>query len=73
MSALKKMVMRLDRRNKRTSRGYITYTPELIQILGEVSKRVSVSIVENERHSYANSNEIDIEIKLSLTLERDLL
>lgn len=70
-SALARMVERLDRRNKRTSAGYVTGRDELIAILGEVSSLVSVSIVEKELpYSEAYKN-VAVEIKLSLTLERE--
>lgn len=72
--ALKRMVAKLDARNKRTSRGYVTSRDELIAILKEVSKNVSVSIIEEERQPfYAQHKEISVNIKLGLTLERDLL
>jgi len=73
MSALKRMVARLDGRNKRTSAGFVTTTAELAKILPELSKLVSVSVIEKERYPYPVANEIDIEIKFSLTLERDKL
>lgn len=72
-TALTKMVNRLDSRNKRTSSGYVTNRDELIAILGEVSKLVSVSIVEEERPYAVQHKEISVIIKLGLTLERDLL
>lgn len=72
--ALRKMVRKLDSRNKRTSRGYVTKRDELIAILGEVSRLVSVSIVEVEQTTYAlGAKQITVEINLGLTLERDLL
>lgn len=73
MSALKKMVEKLDRRNKHTSAGYVTKTPELIEILSEISKNVSVSIVEEERPYSVQNKEISVIIKVGFTLERDLL
>jgi len=72
-SALRKMVKKLDGRNKRTSQGYVTNRDELIAILSEVSKLVSVSIVEEERPYSVQHKEISVTIKLGLTLERDLL
>lgn len=71
--ALAKMVKRLDSRNKRTSRGYVTSRDELVKILKEVSSHVSVSIVEEERPYSVQHKEISVTIKLGLTLERDLL
>lgn len=73
-SALKKMVRKLDTRNKRNSRGYVTQRDELIAILGEVSRLVSVSVVEVEQPTYAlGDKQITVNIELSLTLERELL
>lgn len=71
--ALKKMVAKLDARNMRTSRGYVTKRDELIAILSEVSRLVPVSIVEEERPYSVQHKEISVTIKLGLTLERDLL
>lgn len=72
-TALQAMVRKLDARNKRTSQGYVTNRDELISILKEVSKLVSVSIVEEERPYSVQHKEISVTIKLGLTLERDLL
>lgn len=72
-SALTKMVRKLDARNKRTSRGYVTNRDELIAILSEVSRLVSVSIVEKELPYAVANKQVAVEIKLSLTLERDSL
>ncbi len=73
VSALTKMVRKLDSRNKRTSRGYVTNRDELIAILSEVSRLVSVSIVEEERPYSVQHKEISVTITLGLTLERELL
>lgn len=72
-TALAAMVRKLDKRDKRTSRGYVTQRDELIAILQEVSKRVSVSIIEDELPYAQGHKEISVTIKLGLTLERDLL
>jgi hypothetical protein len=72
-SALAAMVRKLDKRNKRTSRGYVTNRDELISILSEVSRLVPVSIVEEERPYSVQHKEISVTIKLGLTLERELL
>lgn len=72
-TALQEMVRKLDKRDKRTSQGYVTKRDELIAILSEVSKLVSVSIVEEERPYSVQHKEISVKIKLGLTLERDLL
>ena len=72
-TALQKMVKKLDARDKRHSQGYVTNRDELIAILSEVSKLVSVSIVEEERPYSVQHKEISVTIKLGLTLERDLL
>lgn len=71
--ALKRMVAKLDARDKRNSRGYVTKRDELIDILSEVSKLVSVVIIEEERPYSVQHKEISVQIKLGLTLERDLL
>jgi hypothetical protein len=73
VSALKKMVRKLDARNKYRSAGYVTGRDELINILKEVSPLVSVSIIEKELPYAVAHTDIAIEIKLSLTLERDKL
>lgn len=70
-SALARMVERLDRRNKRTSAGYVTGRDELIAILSEMSSLVSVSIVEKELPYSESHKNVAVEIKLSLTLERE--
>lgn len=73
-SALRKMVRKLDSRNKHNSRGYVTKRDELIAILSEVSRMVPVVITEVEQPTYAlGAKQVTVEIKLSLTLERDLL
>lgn len=72
-TALAAMVRKLDGRNKRTSRGYITKRDELLAILSEVSRNVSVVIIEEERPYSVQHKEISVTIRLGLTLERDLL
>jgi hypothetical protein len=72
-TALAAMVAKLDARDKRNSRGYVTKRDELIDILSEVSKLVSVVIIEEERPYSVQHKEISVTIKLGLTLERDLL
>lgn len=71
--ALKRMVAKLDARNKRTSRGYVTKRDELMSILKEVSRNVSVAVIEQERPYNVQHKEITVKIELALTLERDLL
>ena len=72
-TALGRMVRKLDRRNKRTSAGYVTNRDELVAILGEVSRQVSVTIVEKELPYAESYHNIAVEIKLNLTLERENL
>jgi hypothetical protein len=72
-SALAAMVRKLDARDKRNSRGYVTKRDELIAILSEVSKHVSVVIIEEELPYAQAYKEISVTIKLGLTLERKLL
>ena len=72
--ALKKMVEKLDKRNKRTSRGYVARTPEVIDILSRLSRLTPALIVEREQNGFSRIHkEIDVEITIGFTLERDLL
>lgn len=72
-SALKSMVEKLDKRNPRTSQGYVTKRNELIAILQEVTPLISVAILEQELPYSQQGKDISVTIKLGLTLERDLL
>ena len=72
-SALRKMVRKLDARNKRTSQGYVTNRDELMAILSELTPLLSVAILEEERPYSVQHKEISVTIKLGFTLERDLL
>lgn len=69
VTALSTMVEKLD--NKRPdSAGYVTYTPEIIAILSELSKGVPANVFLEQSEF---ENEVNVTIKLGFTLERDLL
>lgn len=68
LPAVKKMVEKLDDR-KPGHGGYVTTTPEIIEILGQLSKLVPAVILVEEDSKDA----VSVMIKIGFTLERDLL
>lgn len=72
-TALDQMISKLDNRD-RDSRGYVTYTPELVRILSELSPNVPVSILQS-RTPYPDDNNdyINVEVKLGFLLSRSEL
>lgn len=71
MSALKKMVEKLDNRDRAAHLGYVTYLPELQEILSELSPRVPVAILED--YGAVGDGEIGVTVKIGFALERDQL
>lgn len=69
-TALRTMVAKLDNRRPGAN-GYVTYLPELKDILNELSDRVPVGIQLDE---YGTDGDIvSVTIKVGIALERSLL
>lgn len=72
MSALKKMVEKLDRTKQVKQLGYVTNPTELKEILSELSPMVSVVIME-DYNPVDVENEIAVSVRFEFALERDQL
>lgn len=69
-NALNAMVKKLDNR-RRDQSGYVTYLPEVINILSELTPRVPASVIHTNTNGPAG--DISVQITIGFTLERDLL
>jgi hypothetical protein len=72
LSAVHAMVEKLDNR-RHDSSGYVTKTPEVIDILSQLSKLVPASIVVEPSIPGAPSDYISVMIKVGFTVSREEL
>jgi hypothetical protein len=68
-TALSRMVEKLDNKRPGTT-GYVTYRPEIVDILNELSELVPANVFLEESQF---DNEVRVTLKVSFSLERDLL
>ena len=72
MSAIRKMIDKLNTRNSKTS-GYVTNSAELSEILKELSPLVSVGITDKRQPMDTKNGLVDVSVKMDFLIHIDEL